>query len=254
MRTLLAFGFPDYLDRSAASGFHYTGNRKRKTRKNSHSLFDGKTLKGWEGKKKFFRVQDGAIVAGFLNARIPNNEFLASEKEYADFELRFEAKLVGQGNNAGVQFRSQRIPKTHEMIGYQCDIGGWSKGTIWGFLYDESRRRKMLAEAPQDELKKHVKPKGEWNKLVVRAEGPRIQIWLNDYQTVDFTESGKRHSSQRTSRTPSSWRPPPRMPLPKPADKDIVSSSLWPQPVVTTCVHPNFERVSFHADIDTRKY
>ena len=28
------------------------------------------------------------------------------------------------------------------MIGYQCDIGGWSKGTIWGFLYDESREEK----------------------------------------------------------------------------------------------------------------
>ena len=154
-------------------------------------LFDGKSLKGWEGKKKFFRVQDGTIVAGFIDARIPNNEFLASEKEYANFELRFEAKLVGQGNNAGVQFRSQRIPNSHEMIGYQCDIGGWSKGTIWGFLYDESRRRKMLAEAPQDELKKHVNPKGDWNKLIVRAEGPRIQIWLNGYQTVDFTEADK---------------------------------------------------------------
>ena len=151
-------------------------------------LFDGKTLKGWEGKKKFFRVEDGAIVAGFLDARIPNNEFLASEKEYGDFELRFEAKLWGQGNNAGVQFRSQRIPKSHEMIGYQCDAGSWSKGTIWGFLYDESRRRKMLAEAPQDKLKKHVRPKGEWNNLVVRAKGSRIQIWLNGYQTVDFTE------------------------------------------------------------------
>ena len=152
------------------------------------SIFDGKTLNGWEGKKKFFRVENGAIVAGFLNARIPNNEFLASKKEYEDFELRFDAKMVGQGNNAGVQFRSQRIPKSHEMIGYQCDIGGWSKGNIWGFLYDESRRRKMLAEAPQTELKKHVKPKGQWNLLSVKAQGPRIQIWLNGYQTVDFTE------------------------------------------------------------------
>ncbi len=152
------------------------------------SIFDGKTFNGWEGKKKFFRVENGAIVAGFLNARIPNNEFLASEEEHGDFELRFEAKLVGQGNNAGVQFRSQRIPNNHEMIGYQCDVGGWSKGSIWGFLYDESRRRKMLAEAPQRELKKHVKPKGEWNALVVRAQGPRIQIWVNGYQTVDFTE------------------------------------------------------------------
>lgn len=163
--------------------------KEKEDEKGFVALFDGKTLDGWEGKKKFFRVQDGAIVAGFLDARIPNNEFLASVKEYDDFELRFEAKLVGQGNNAGVQFRSQRIPNNHEMIGYQCDIGGWSKGAIWGFLYDESRRRKMLAEAPQEELKKHIRPKGEWNKLVVRAKGPRIQIWLNGYQTIDFTEA-----------------------------------------------------------------
>jgi hypothetical protein len=74
------------------------------------------------------------------------------------------------------------------MIGFQCDIGGWSKGTIWGFLYDESRRRKMLAEAPQDELAKHTKPKGEWNKLRVHAKGDQIQIWLNDFQTVNYTE------------------------------------------------------------------
>jgi hypothetical protein len=163
--------------------------KEKEDEKGFVALFDGKTLEGWEGKKKFFRVEDGAIVAGFLDARIPNNEFLASVKEYDDFELRFEAKLVGQGNNAGVQLRSQRIPNNHEMIGYQCDIGGWSKGAIWGFLYDESRRRKMLAEAPQEELKKHIRPKGEWNKLVVRAKGPRIQIWLNGYQTVDFTEA-----------------------------------------------------------------
>ena len=190
MRTLLVFSFPT-LSSVLLLAVSMYGKQEKKDEKEFTPLFDGKTLKGWEGKKKFFRVQDGAIVAGFLDARIPNNEFLASEKEYGDFELHFEAKLVGQGNNAGVQFRSQRIPKTHEMIGYQCDIGGWSKGAIWGFLYDESRRHKMLAEAPQDELKKHIKPKGEWHKLVVRAESSRIQIWLNGYQTVDFTEKEK---------------------------------------------------------------
>lgn len=155
------------------------------------SLFDGKTLDGWEGKKDFFRVENGAIVAGFLDGKIPNNEFLVSKKEYGDFELRFEAKLVGKGNNAGVQFRSQRIPKHHEMIGYQCDIGSWSKGTIWGFLYDESRRRKMLAQAPQEKVNSWVKPKGEWNELRVWAKGPVIRIWLNGKQTVDFSESQK---------------------------------------------------------------
>jgi hypothetical protein len=155
------------------------------------SLFDGKTLDGWEGKKEFFRVENGAIVAGFLDKKVPHNEFLVSKKAYGDFELRFEAKLVGQGNNAGVQFRSERIPNHNEMIGYQCDIGSWSKGTIWGFLYDESRRRKMLAQAPQEKVNSWVKPRGEWNKLVVHAKGPVIKIWLNGKQTVDFTESQK---------------------------------------------------------------
>ena len=155
------------------------------------SLFDGKTLSGWEGKKEFFRVEKGAIVAGFLDKKVPNNEFLVSKTEYADFDLRFDAKLVGKGNNAGVQFRSQRIPKHHEMIGYQCDIGSWSKGTIWGFLYDESRRRKMLAQAPQDKVNSWVNPKGQWNSLRVLARGPVIKIWLNGKQTVDFTEAEK---------------------------------------------------------------
>jgi hypothetical protein len=136
-------------------------------------------------------VENGAIVAGFIDKKVPHNEFLVSKKEYADFELRFEAKLVGQGNNAGVQFRSERIPNHNEMIGYQCDIGSWSKGTIWGFLYDESRRRKMLAQAPQEKVNSWVKPKGEWNKLRVFAKGPVIKIWLNGKQTVDFTESQK---------------------------------------------------------------
>jgi hypothetical protein len=151
-------------------------------------LFDGKTFKGWEGNKDYFRIEEGAIVAGNLKKRIPKNQFLVTKKEYKDFELRFEARFIGQGNNAGVQFWSQRILNHHEMIGFQCDIGGWSKGAIWGFLYDESRRRRMLAEAPQDELARHIKPKGEWNKLRVHAKGNLIQIWLNEFQTVNYTE------------------------------------------------------------------
>ena len=119
-------------------------------------IFDGKTLKGWDGNLDYFRIEVGAIVAGNLEKKIPNNEFLVTKSNYEDFELHFEARLIGKGNNAGVQFWSQRIPNHHEMIGFQCDIGGWSKGSIWGFLYDESRRRKMLAEVPQNELAQHT--------------------------------------------------------------------------------------------------
>ena len=152
------------------------------------SIFDGKTLEGWEGNLKMFRVESGAIVAGTQKERIPNNEFLCTKKRYGDFELRLQAKLEGKGNNAGIQFRSDRIPNHHEVIGFQADIGVM-KGDelIWGALYDESRRRKFLAIGEQTELKKAVKTDG-WNDFVIRCEGPNIQIKVNGYLAVDYVE------------------------------------------------------------------
>ena len=143
------------------------------------SLFDGKSLAGWEGNEKMFRVEDGCIVGGTLKERIPHNEFLCTTNEYENFELRLKVKAVGKGVNAGIQFRTKRIPNHHEVIGYQADVGGkW-----WGKLYDESRRRKVLAG--EDGAKVNVE---EWNGYVIRAQGPRIQLWLNGVKTVDFTE------------------------------------------------------------------
>lgn len=151
-------------------------------------LFDGKTLEGWEGNTKYFRVEKNAIVAGSLMEAIPQNEFLCTTSEYGDFELQFEAKLVGEGNNAGVQFRSRRVPNDHEVSGYQCDAGAAFDRPVWGALYDESRRNKMLAEAPREELLKWVKP-DDWNELRVVAKGDRIQLFLNGHQTVDYREA-----------------------------------------------------------------
>jgi hypothetical protein len=153
-------------------------------------LFDGQTLAGWEGDAKIFRVEGGAIVAGSLTEKIAHNYFLASQEEFGDFELRLKAKLVGQGQNAGIQFRSQRIDNHFEMIGYQCDMGASQGHNIWGTLYDESRRRKFLAEGDQEKLKAVFK-EGDWNDLVIRCEGPRIQLWVNGFQTVDYTEPDK---------------------------------------------------------------
>lgn len=150
-------------------------------------LFDGKTLKGWEGKQGMFRVEDGAVVAGTLKEKIPNNEFLCTEKTYKNFELRLKAKLVGEGANAGVQFRTKRIPNHHEVIGYQCDMGLMGKDNIWGSLYDESRRKKFLVIGPQEAVQKAVKL-NDWNDFVIRCEGPHIQLWVNGVQTVDYTE------------------------------------------------------------------
>jgi hypothetical protein len=150
-------------------------------------LFDGKTLAGWEGDEKVFHVQGGAIVAGSPTEKIAHNEFVASKDELGDFELRLKARLVGKGQNAGVQFRSQRIPNHFEMIGYQCDMGTMQGRPIWGALYDESRRRKFLAEAEPEKLAAVLKA-DDWNDLTIRCEGPRVQIWVNGLQTVDYSE------------------------------------------------------------------
>ncbi len=151
-------------------------------------LFDGKTFAGWEGDTaKTWRVEDGALVAGTLEKPQEKNDFLATTKPFADFELTLRWKLEGTEGfvNGGVQFRTKRIPGSHEVSGYQADLGAGYDGA----LYDESRRKKVLAKPSPEVLEKARKPIGEWNDYRIRAEGPRIQIWLNEVQTVDFTET-----------------------------------------------------------------
>ena len=149
-----------------------------------HSLFDGKTFAGWEGNLKIFRIEDGAIVGGSMKTALPNNEFLCTTKRYSDFVLRAKFKVTGERVNAGIQFRSERIPNNHEVIGYQADIGQ----NYWGALYDEWRRKKVLISPDAAALDKVLK-RDDWNDYVIRAEGKRIRLSINGYQTVDYTES-----------------------------------------------------------------
>jgi hypothetical protein len=151
-------------------------------------LFDGKTFDGWDGDTKMtWRIEDGCLVGGSLNKKQSRNEFLATKKEYGDFVLTVKFKLLGDSTktfvNSGVQIRSQRIKDSHEMTGYQADLG---EG-FWGSIYDESRRNKVMAAADQENMHKALKP-GEWNEYRIRAEGRRIQTWINGAQAVDYTE------------------------------------------------------------------
>ncbi len=146
-------------------------------------LFDGKTFEGWNGNLDFFRIENGAIVGGNLNEKIPRNEFLTTEKEFRNFELRLQVKLSSKDANAGIQIRSRRIPNHNEMIGYQADMGQH----YWGALYDESRRRKVLAGPKVEDFPKFLKPT-DWNDYTIRCTGRRIQLWINGYQTVDYLE------------------------------------------------------------------
>lgn len=149
-------------------------------------LFDGKSFNGWEGNLKLFRVEDGALVGGSLKEPIARNEFLCTKQEYGDFVLRLKVKLLGDPAkaNAGIQFRTRRIPDNHEVSGYQADMGQ----NYWGALYDESRRKKVLASPAAETLSKALKL-GEWNEYVIRAEGNQIRLALNGVETVNYTET-----------------------------------------------------------------
>jgi hypothetical protein len=151
-------------------------------------LFDGKTFSGWEGDTvNTWRIENGALVAGSLEKAQEKNDFLATTREFENFELKLQWKLEGTKGfvNGGVQFRTKRIPGSHEVSGYQADLGAGYDGA----LYDESRRKKVLARPSKEVFEQARKPLGEWNDYRIRAEGPRIQIWLNGVQTVDFTET-----------------------------------------------------------------
>lgn len=147
-------------------------------------LFDGETFKGWNGDQAVFRIEEGAIVGGQLTNKIPHNYFLEYDRPFDNFELRLQFKLTGKATNAGIQIRSERIPDHHEMIGYQADLGQ----SYWGCLYDESRRRKVLAGPDKKQLEKVLK-KDDWNDYRIVCRGPRIQLFINDMKTVDYTEA-----------------------------------------------------------------
>ncbi|MEI8018707.1 MAG: DUF1080 domain-containing protein [Schlesneria sp.] len=143
-------------------------------------LFNGKDLTGWEGDLKLWKVADNAIVGD--SAGIKHNQFLVSKEEFSDFELKLEFRLKDGVGNSGVQFRTKQIPNSTEVSGYQADIGE----NYWGCLYDESRRNKMLAQAPGD-FEKSLK-KGDWNEYTIRAKGDHVVLKVNGVTTVDYKE------------------------------------------------------------------
>ena len=150
------------------------------------SLFDGKTLAGWEGDAAWWRVEEGEIRGGSSTVKVPKNLFLATEKSYQNFDLRIKLRLTGTGFvNSGVQMRSVRVPNSSEMSGYQVDYGkGW-----YGKLYDESRRNKVIADAKDPAAVLAAVKEGEWNEYRIIAEGNRIRSWVNGVPALDYVEA-----------------------------------------------------------------
>jgi type 1 glutamine amidotransferase len=171
------------------------------------SIFDGKTLAGWDGNPDFWSVQDGCIT-GQTTAEKPTkgNTFIIWRKgELADFELKLEYKIVG--GNSGIQYRSFEVPNEKWVIGgYQGDFEAGD--TYSGILYGERYRGILCNRGQKTVLKKkdgkfavevvgsvgdskeiQTKIKKEdWNNYRIVAKGFHFQHFINDVATADCTD------------------------------------------------------------------
>lgn len=182
-------------------------------------IFDGTSLKGWDGDPKFWRAEAGAIVGQTTpeNKLTENTFVIWRGGEPADFELKLEYRI--SATNSGIQIRSVRLPPGTEgagakvvgnwvMKGYQADIDFANQYT--GQIYEE-RGRTFLAmrgqfahvtaagtpeslgalESSADQLKALIH-QADWNQVHILARGNMITEILNGHVTsVLVDDDGK---------------------------------------------------------------
>src|SRR5271165_3902919 len=163
-------------------------------------IFDGKTLDGWEGNPKYWRVEDGALVGEITpETLIKSNTFIiwrgGSPK---DFELKADYRITS-GGNSGINYRSVVVPDAvtpsnkFAMRGYQADIDG--KNNYTGQNYEEKGRlflatrgqvthvtgaRKPIVMASLgDDLVKYIT--ADWNSYHLIVRGNVLMHILNGH-------------------------------------------------------------------------
>ena len=109
------------------------------------SIFNGTDLTDWEGDKRFWRVENGAIVGQTTeNNPTPKNTFLVYKGDTVDdFELRFQYRV--QGGNSGIQYRSELLSKW-VVKGLQADFEDRmhsGKDRFSGMFFEENGRMFM---------------------------------------------------------------------------------------------------------------
>lgn len=166
------------------------------------SLFDGKTLEGWDGKKEFWSVEDGTIKGRTTkeNPTRGNTFIIYRGGEVGDFELHLKYKIVG--GNSGIQYRS--VDKGGNVVnGYQADFeaGDTYSGILYeeggrGILCNRSKKVEIAADGKKtetngpnsnEEIVKAIK-KEDWNDYVVIAKGNHLIHKINGLQTAEVID------------------------------------------------------------------
>jgi hypothetical protein len=166
------------------------------------TLFDGKTLEGWDGDPRFWSVRDG-VITGQTTPENPTerNTFLVwRDGVVDDFQLEMEFRIVG--GNSGIQYRSRETAKW-SVGGYQADFD--ADGTYSGILYEEQGRgilamrgekvvigadgekRVVGRTAEEQDILAAIK-KEEWNHYTIIGNGNRLIQKINGVVTCDVTD------------------------------------------------------------------
>lgn len=160
------------------------------------SLFDGRSLTGWEGNAQHWRVEDGALTGEIKEgAALAKHDYLFWAGGTAgDFELTLEYRLSGKATaNSGIQFRSEKR-LDGSAAGYQADLDGGA--TYLGRLYDQQGRALLVERGDRVAISPEgkrwsekfgepadyatlAKPAGEWNTYRIVASGPHVELWIN---------------------------------------------------------------------------
>ena len=179
-------------------------------------IFDGTSLKGWDGDPTFWRVENGAITGETTpEKKLPQNTFLIWRGgEPADFELKVEFRI--NNTNSGIQYRSTQLPADDKigkwvLKGYQADID--IQNVYTGMLYEErgraflaprgtagyatdGQRGSIGALESGDALKAYIKDK-DWNQFHVIARGTTLVHVLNGHVTAVFVDDDAKNRASK---------------------------------------------------------
>lgn len=179
------------------------------------SLFNGKDLTGWVGLPGYWSVVDGVIQCQETKETSKQSDLILSAskehpEQFANFELRYSWRMVSPEGNSGMQIRSViDRPEMNHCGGYQPDIDAknqytgiiYCEGRVAGgrgimsnrgekTVWDENNKRSSTKLAVTgDELKKSIKPQGEWNDCIVVANGNHITYKINGALMTDLTDN-----------------------------------------------------------------
>ena len=155
------------------------------------SIFDGKSLDGWDGNPDFWSVEDGAITGTTTKEKpTKGNTFIIWRKgEVGDFELKFDYKIVG--GNSGMQYRSFEVPNEKWVVGgYQADFE--AAETYSGINYGERFRGILAGRGQKTEVTRTADGKVEVKQLEKLADSAELQksIKKEDWNSYHIIAKG----------------------------------------------------------------